>query len=131
MATIHSFEDLKVWKKARDLCQQVFYVMYTDKFAKDWALKDQINRSSGALMDYIAEGFGRPDPRAFSQSLQLASGAALEVKSQLCRALDRNYISPTKFNTLTDMVNDIRKMLAALIAYLEKNDIREPREKDT
>jgi four helix bundle protein len=59
MATIQSFEDLKVWQKARLLCKEVFSLTSVGNFSKDFGLKDQINRSSGSIMDNIAEGFGR------------------------------------------------------------------------
>lgn len=59
MATINNFEDLKVWQKARLLCQQVFELTEKEKFCRDDKSKDQINGSSGSVMDNIAEGFGR------------------------------------------------------------------------
>ncbi len=130
MATIHSFEELKVWKKSRELYQQIFFVMHTDKFAKNYALKDQINRSSGSIMDNIAEGFGRQSSNEFINFLTIASGSALEVKSQLYRALDRNYLSTVKFDKLIELLDEISKMLMALIAYLNKSDIRGLKFKD-
>lgn len=121
---INSFEDLKVWQKSREVCQQIFYLSHADKFAKDYALKDQINRSSGSVMDNIAEGFGRQSSNEFIQHLSIASGSLLEVKSQLYRALDRNYISKIKFDKVIETTNEIGKMLTALISYLNKSDIR-------
>lgn len=59
MATIHNFEDLKVWQKARLLCKAISSLVSVGNFSKDFRLKDQINRSSGSIMDNIAEGFGR------------------------------------------------------------------------
>ena len=59
MATINNFEDLKVWQKARTLCQEIYQLIEKDKFSRDYKLKDQINGSSGSVMDNIAEGFGR------------------------------------------------------------------------
>ena len=59
MATVLNFEDLKVWQKSRLLCQHIFELIATGKFAKDFSLIDQINRSSGSIMDNITEGFGR------------------------------------------------------------------------
>jgi four helix bundle protein len=47
MATIQSFEDLKVWQKARILCKEISSLTNTGNFSKDFGLKDQINRSSG------------------------------------------------------------------------------------
>lgn len=34
MATIKSFEDLKVWQKARTLCQQVFEIIEQKKIKR-------------------------------------------------------------------------------------------------
>jgi len=130
MATINSFEDLKVWQKSRELCKQVFYIMHTDKFSKDYALKDQINRSSGSVMDNIAEGFGRQSSNEFINHLSISNGSLLEVKSQLYRALDRQYISQDKFDNIIVVVNEIGKMLTALIIYLNKSDIRGLKFKD-
>ncbi len=59
MATIQSFEDLKVWQKSRLLCTEIFSLTNIGSFSKDFGLKDQINRSSGSIMDNIAERFGR------------------------------------------------------------------------
>ncbi len=55
MATILCFEDLKVWQKARLLCINIFDLTSSGKFKNDFAMIDQINRSSGSVMDNIAE----------------------------------------------------------------------------
>ena len=130
MATINSFEDLKVWQKSRELCQQIFDLIQGDKFSKDYALKDQMNRSSGSVMDNIAEGFGRQSSNEFVNHLSIASGSLLEVKSQLYRALDRRYIFQMKVDEMMQLVNEIGKMLTALISYLNKSDIRGLKFKD-
>jgi len=124
MATINNFEDLKVWQKARTLCKEVYELIQKEKFSKDYKLKDQINGSSGSTMDNIAEGFGRQGNIEFINFLTIAGGSALEVKSQLYRALDREYITQTKFDELDGLIDEIRKMITALINYLNKNDFR-------
>jgi four helix bundle protein len=124
MPTIDKFEDLKVWQKARTLCQEVFALTQQDKFSKDYKLKDQINGSSGSVMDNIAEGFGRQGNIEFINFLTIAHGSALEVKSQLYRALDRNYLSQSRFNALATLIDEIGKMNPSLITYLNKNDFR-------
>ena len=59
MATITRFEDLECWQMARKLCQLINkYTLYSS-FATDFGLKNQINNSSGSVMDNIAEGFDR------------------------------------------------------------------------
>ena len=42
MATIKKFEDLISWKKARELTQYIYSLTKSEKFSKDYGLKDQI-----------------------------------------------------------------------------------------
>ena len=60
MSTITQFEELDIWKDARELCKETRYLInHSEDFLKDYALRDQISRSTGLIMDNIAEGFGR------------------------------------------------------------------------
>ena len=124
MATIKSFEELIVWQKARILCQQVFALTQQKPFSQDYKLKDQINASSGSVMDNIAEGFGRQGNNEFTNFLTIANGSLMEVKSQLYRALDRSYITRMKFDELCLLIEEISKMIFGLIAYLGKSDFK-------
>ncbi|HMG82029.1 MAG TPA: four helix bundle protein [Ferruginibacter sp.] len=124
MATILNFEDLKVWQKSRVLCQEVYRLISIEKFSKDFALKDQINRSSGSIMDNIVEGFGRKGNNEFINFLTYANASALECKSQLYRAFDRNYITDEKLEELCGVIDEITKMITSFIIYLGKTDIK-------
>jgi four helix bundle protein len=124
MATINNFEELKVWQKARLLCQEIFIIIQDEKFSKDYKLKDQINGSSGSVMDNIAEGFGRQGNNEFIQFLTIANGSCMEVKSQLYRAYDRTYIDEIKFIELKNQAEEISKMIHAFIIYLGKSDFK-------
>ena len=114
MATIQNFEDLKVWQKARLLCKEVFNLTVITNLSKDFGLKDQINRPSGSIMDNIAEGFGRKGNVEFINFLTYSSGSACECKSQLYRAFDRNHITEEKRKELSDLADEIAKMITSL-----------------
>ncbi|MBM3415497.1 MAG: four helix bundle protein [Bacteroidetes bacterium] len=124
MATISKFEDLKVWQKSRLLCQLVFEMIQQENFSRDYKLKDQINGSSGSVMDNIAEGFGRQGNNEFINFLTIANGSAMEVKSQLYRAFDRKYINNEKMEEVSTLIDEISKMIFGLIDYLGKSDFR-------
>ena len=124
MATIQSFEDLKVWQKARIPCKEIFAIISIGNFSKDYGLKDQINKSSGSIMDNIAEGFGRKGNLEFINFLTYADGSAYESKSQLYRAFDRDYISDEKRKELSDLADEIGKMINSLIKYLGGSELR-------
>ncbi|MFM7053114.1 MAG: four helix bundle protein [Bacteroidota bacterium] len=59
MPLVKTFEELLSWKKARELNKFIYTETLKPTFAKDFALKDQIRRSSTSIMSNIAEGFER------------------------------------------------------------------------
>jgi four helix bundle protein len=117
--TITRFEDLEVWKLARELALEVFKdYSDLDSFSKDYKLRDQINASTGSVMDNIAEGFERNSRNEFVNFLSFSKGSIGEVQSQLYRALDRQYISKDRFQVLYDKSILIARKLGSLIVYL-------------
>ena len=124
MATIEKFEDLKVWQKARVLCIEVHTLTRMGNFSKDFELRNQINRSSGSIMDNIAEGFGRKGNMEFINFLTYSGGSNSECKSQLYRAYDRKYITEEKREELALLSDEIGKMLSGFISYLGESEIK-------
>ncbi len=47
---VKQFEDLEVWKEARRLTQIIYRLTKEDKFSKDFALRDQIQRAAVSIM---------------------------------------------------------------------------------
>ena len=52
------FEEIEAWKLARELTKEIYQLTRTAGFAKDWGLKDQIQRAAVSIGSNIAEGFG-------------------------------------------------------------------------
>ncbi|MDA3878843.1 MAG: four helix bundle protein [Prolixibacteraceae bacterium] len=124
MATVNKFEDLEIWQKARTICIKVNLLTQKDKFRKDFSLVDQIKRSSGSVMDNIAEGFERDGTREFIQFLNIAKGSIGETRSQLYRASDSSYISQDEFDeTYTDCIV-LSKQIRSFSNYLVKCEYR-------
>jgi four helix bundle protein len=130
MSTIKRFEDLNMWQKSKILCHNIYEIIHEEKFSKDYKLKEQINGSSGSIMDNIAEGFDRNSRLEFIYFLGIAKGSSGETKSQLYRALDRKYICQEKFDELYFLVDEISKMISAFISYLNKSTIKGTKFKD-
>ena len=59
MNKIERFEDIIAWQRARALTKEVYASTRVGQFAKDYGLKDQIQRASVSTMSNIAEGFER------------------------------------------------------------------------
>ncbi len=51
MSAWKSFEDIESWRLSREFCKDIFQIMQYDGLKTDYRLKDQINGSSGSVMD--------------------------------------------------------------------------------
>lgn len=116
---ITRFEDIEAWQVSRELCRSVQRVIGSGEFAKNYALKDQIDRASGSVMDNIAEGFNGGSTAEFIRFLCYAQRSCLEVQSQLYRALDRDFVSQSEFDELYEQADKARAKTGGLIKYLK------------
>ena len=124
MATVQCFEDLKIWKMAREFCLDIIRITGYEQFSKDYKLKDQIKASSGSIMDNIAEGFERGGNKEFIQFLAISKGSSGEARSQLHRAFDNQYIQEEEYHLLCQKAKDISKSISALITYLKQSEMK-------
>ncbi len=125
MATIHDFTELECWKLSRELSKEIFDLYMNIKpFWQDFALKDQIRRSSGSIMDNISEGFGRGNNKEFINYLGYSNGSCTEVRSQLFRALDSAYISSEQQQNLNAKIRFIEIQISSLLHYLNRTTYR-------
>jgi len=124
MATIQRFEDIEAWKKARILCQYIYTITKRELFVHDFRFRDQLRASGGSVMDNIAEGFERGGTKEFINFLRYAKGSTGEVRSQLYRAFDQEYITEDEFKELYQRADSISKMIKGFMKYLKTTPIR-------
>jgi len=124
MATFERFEDIEAWQKARELNREIYKVSKQGAFSKDYPLRDQIRKASISVTSNIAEGFERDGNKEFIQFLSDAKGSTGEVASQLYVAFDQEYVGPEAFQRLYNLTRQVGRMIAGLMRYLRKSDIR-------
>ena len=124
MATVDKFEDLEVWQLARVVCQQVDKLFQNTKLARNFSLRDQMERSSGSIMDNIAEGFGRDGNREFHNFLSYSKGSCSELKSQTYRAFDKGLISAEELEQIQSRIEITTNKIGAFMFYLRKSNFR-------
>ena len=124
MATITRFEDLEIWQLARVQAKAVFELLSRDVFSRDFKLKNQMNGSSGSVMDNIAEGFERSANGEFKYFLCVSKGSNGELKSQLYRSLDRNYITQEELDKFLGRNVVIGNKTNTLMEYLGETPIK-------
>lgn len=124
MATFKKFEDIKAWKKARELTRKIYNASNRERFARDFGLRDQIRRAAVSIMSNIAEGYDRNGTGEFIQLLAIAKGSAAEVQSQLYVAFDQTYIDRPEFDELKGMASETARMLGGLMSYLRNSQFK-------
>ena len=123
MATFKKFEDIQAWQKARQATRSVYELTASNRFAKDYGLRDQIRRASVSIMANIAEGFGRHSDKEFSNFLNIAHGSVSEVQSHLYVALDLSYIDQDRFSKLYELLGEVSRMTLALAQHLRRSKL--------
>jgi four helix bundle protein len=124
MATVKRFEDLEIWQIAREQANELWKIYIEGTFSRDFELKNQISRSSGLVMDNIAEGFERTGNKEFIHFLLIAKASNGEVRSQLYRAFDRNHITKETFEILIMKTETLSKKITSFIKYLKDSELK-------
>ena len=118
MATVSRFEELEIWKMAREQASAIFELTRTGQFSVDFELRKQINAAAGSVMDNIAEGFERFSNKEFTQFLVIAKGSNGEVRSQLYRANGRNYITTDTLTNRLEFSELLGRKIKSFLDYL-------------
>lgn len=124
MATITKFEDLEVWKRARQLAIRVHELNKMLNASGEYELKKQMDRSAGSVMDNIAEGFERGGNKEFIQFLYISKGSVSELRCQLHRAYDRKILDEETFSNVKHECILISSKLSAFINYLKRTEFK-------
>jgi four helix bundle protein len=123
MNKIERFEDVIAWQKARGPTKEIYASTRIGGFARDYGVKDQIQRASVSTMANIAEGFERGGDREFLQFLSNSKGSCGEVKSHLYVALDQAYVTQLGFDQLYAKADEVSRLVAGFMTYLQQSHV--------
>lgn len=107
-----SFEELDVWK---DSCRLAVSIHGLFKTSKDYAMRDQIIRSSISVPSNIAEGLERGSAKDTIRFLHIAKGSCAELRTQLYLSLKMGLLTSDQTQPLLDASRKISGQLHNLI----------------
>lgn len=125
MAGVRSFDQLEAWKLANALKLGVYELLQRPSVQRDHDFRDQIRDAAASAPRNIAEGFGRFQPRDFSQYLRIANGSPQETSNHLRDGVDRGYFRADEIASLQTLVRRASAATTALLRYLR--NAREPK----
>ena len=115
------FEDIDIWRLAREICRDIWNVTRQKSFDCDSGLVRQMLNSSGSIMDNVAEGFERGTNGEFKTFVGYAKASAGELRSQLLRAHDRKFLTDDEIELIEAKVMRFSRQSKALIRRLNEH----------
>ncbi len=126
MAGIKSFRDLIVYKKSFELACKIYEITRSFPKEEQYALTDQIRRSSRSICSNLAEAWGRKIyPKVFVNKLSDALAEQMETEVWLDFCVRHQYIDGATYITLIDEYSEIRRILTSMQNNPEKFNRRQ------
>ena len=115
----HRFKDLDIWKLSRSFCSDIYTL--TSKFPENakFGITNQLRRASVSIPSNKAEGSSRKSNKDFSRFLEIAIGSIYEIETQLLIATDLGFINSIEFDTISEKLNSILKMVSKFKSTLK------------
>jgi four helix bundle protein len=119
--SIRSFHELRVYRSAFDLQQEIFQLSKKWPREEKYSLTDQIRRSSRSIGANIAESWAkRAYPAHFASKLTDADGELQETDHWLTTALACEYLNASQHSKLQIHIREIGQSLGKMISMPEK-----------
>jgi len=115
-----SHKDLTVWQKSMELVVEIYKI--SRNYPKDevFGLVSQMRRAAISIPSNIAEGFGRSYDKETLRFLSTALGSASELETQILISIDLGYIDLDESVKIKNQIEEVIRMLSALIKSLSK-----------
>ena len=111
-----TFENLAVWQRA---CDQAVGVCLAVENWKNFALRDQMQRSAISVPSNIAEGHERDSPGDFIRFLRIAKGSNGELRIQAYIAERLGLLPEESARGIISESKEISAMLQGLVRSIE------------
>lgn len=106
------------------MAREIYALTSREPFAKDFGLRDQIQRAAVSIGSNIAEGFERDSNPELVKFLSYAKGSAGEVISQLHTAFDIGYVTEKELQDTVASLKSLGAMISKFQLTLKSAKIR-------
>ena len=114
------FEDLRVFKLAEKLCDDIWGIAISWKYFEKNTVGMQLVKSADSIGANIAEGAGRGTPKDNKRFVRISRGSLNETKYWLRRACRRNLISKEQDAYFRQIIEDLGPQLNSYLKSIGK-----------
>ncbi len=119
-----TFEDLEVYKKARQFRKSMYGVTRKLSDFEKYELSSQIRRASVSLTNNIAEGHGRYHYLEQLKFLFQARGSLQELIDDLNVCEDEQYFSKSEVVDLKNQAKEVQRLISGIRALSAGSQVR-------
>ncbi len=112
------FENSEAWKSARVLTNQVYALGRLEPLARDFGLRDQLQRAAVSVMNNVAEGWESLHVAEKRQAYNIARRSCGEVRSMSYVLLDNKFVTAAEQQQLLTQCIQTGKLITGLIRSL-------------
>jgi four helix bundle protein len=119
-ATFRTFEDLEVYKKAREFRKRMYAVARKLPDFEKYELGRQIRRASVSVTNNIAEGHGRYHYLEEIKFQLQSRGSLAELVDDLNVCKDEGYLPTTEVADLKELAREVQRLINGYIRFLRE-----------
>ncbi len=112
------FEDLNVYKAAREFRRKMYHVAKALPGEERFALAQQMRRAAISLTNNLAEGYGRYTWQDRTHFCRQSRGSLMELVDDIDICLEEGYIA--KAESLREQAAQVLQLMNGYIGYLQK-----------
>ena len=117
---VRSFEDLEVYKLAREFSNKVNQLIKKLPKVEEYNLKSQMRRAKLSMTNNIAEGFGRFHFQENIQFCRESRGSICELIDDFNECHDNGYIDPIYRDEMKNEAYHLMKVLNGYISSIKR-----------
>jgi len=114
------FEDLVVWQRSMALLVKIYGICRKTPLAKDWGLRDQLQRAAVSVPANIAEGYERNSRKEYIQFINVAKGSVGELRCLPRITFLLQYVLEETATELIEESAHVARMLKGLANSLKR-----------
>lgn len=113
-----SYENLKIWKEAMELAEEIYKV--TKEFPKSeiFGLVSQLRRAAVSISANIAEGSSRGSKKDYARFIEISIGSLKETESMVFLSQRLNFLNKGCCDSLLMKMGALGSQLGAFRKYL-------------
>ena len=108
---MHNFKKLDIWIKSMNTVTEIYQITNTFPSHERFGLISQMQRSAVSIPTNIAEGSAKTSNKDFARFLEISSGSAFELETELIVSFNLKYIDAVIYEDILNKISEIQKMI--------------------